>query len=101
MAATCDWCQQPMDGRACTLGTAVVEGVSYHRVPYEPAHPAAHCHDCATPDDGLHHPGCDMERCPRCAGQAISCGCRWAGDEPDPEDDGYRETESPYARRVE
>jgi phosphoribosyl 1,2-cyclic phosphodiesterase len=26
----------------------------------------------------LHIPGCDWERCPKCKGQSISCGC---GDE--------------------
>jgi hypothetical protein len=34
-----------------------------------------HCHDCGTPAGGFHHPGCDMERCPFCLGQLISCGC--------------------------
>jgi hypothetical protein len=34
------------------------------------------CHDCGTPDGGYHHRvGCDMERCPRCRGQLLTCGC--------------------------
>lgn len=34
------------------------------------------CHDCGAPLWSYHHPGCDMERCPRCKGQLISCGCQ-------------------------
>src|ERR1700722_12936936 len=33
------------------------------------------CHDCNVRDGGFHHPGCDAERCPRCDGQLIGCGC--------------------------
>lgn len=29
----------------------------------------------AVPRGALHHPGCDMERCPRCGLQSISCDC--------------------------
>ena len=39
------------------------------------------CHDCAVLRGELHVPGCDVERCPACRGQAISCGC---GDEEEP-----------------
>jgi hypothetical protein len=101
MAATCVWCEEPMDGRACDgkplAETAVVESVSYYRIPH--AGPGS-CHDCRTPQGGLHHPGCDTERCPRCLGQALSCGCRWENDQPDPEfDEGMLADESPSARR--
>lgn len=33
------------------------------------------CHDCNAKPAHKHHPGCDMERCPKCKGQLISCRC--------------------------
>jgi hypothetical protein len=33
------------------------------------------CHDCAVKPGGLHHAGCDVERCPRCHRQLITCDC--------------------------
>ena len=35
------------------------------------------CHDCGIENKpgNVHHPGCDIERCPKCKGQLISCGC--------------------------
>jgi len=35
------------------------------------------CHDCniVNKKGNLHHFGCDIERCPKCKGQLISCGC--------------------------
>ena len=37
--------------------------------------PTDRCHDCNAMIGQYHHPGCDMERCPVCGGQLISCGC--------------------------
>ena len=33
------------------------------------------CGDCAVPVGAYHIPGCDVEECPRCHGQSISCDC--------------------------
>lgn len=37
----------------------------------------APCGDCAAIRGEFHVPGCDLERCPACRGQAISCGCAY------------------------
>ena len=36
------------------------------------------CHDCGVVNKkgNLHHIGCDMERCPKCKKQLLSCDCK-------------------------
>lgn len=72
----CAWCDQEMrDGVSCKASPVeFTDGTKLDPVPYVDAE-GRRCHDCCTPSGGIHHPGCDMERCPRCGGQVISCGC--------------------------
>ena len=37
--------------------------------------PRERCSDCNVLKGGIHHWGCDQEKCPVCGGQFISCGC--------------------------
>jgi len=59
-------------------GNMVVEFPDGTKLPASTYHfdePDGRCHDCNIKHGGFHHPGCDVERCPKCGGQLISCGC--------------------------
>lgn len=81
--ANCKFCGKDMlRSNGCTSKVLRINGTDYARIPVGGAHdyhehfrPDARCHDCGAKKGFYHHPGCDMERCPRCGGQIISCDC--------------------------
>ena len=55
-------------------------GAHYARIPFGreadmPTSSLHHCGDCGVLQGQLHVPDCDIEQCPRCRGQLMSCGC--------------------------
>ncbi len=77
--AQCDWCKAEMtDLTTVTCKTnktvAFPDRQVYSAIPYQDED-GLRCHDCNIAPGGYHHPRCDMEECPRCGGQLISCGC--------------------------
>ena len=56
-----------------------INGSTYPRVRYgaedAPWDADRPCHDCLVVKGQLHVPGCDVERCPACGNQCISCEC--------------------------
>jgi hypothetical protein len=43
--------------------------------------PNGRCHDCGIKHGNYHHDGCDVEQCPRCKEQLISCACVLEGED--------------------
>ena len=96
--AICPDCKQEMlEADSCTFHSIISEsGKVYDRhrfmdaedeamyrnlgIDYDFCESSIRCGDCGIRPGGLHHFGCDMERCPRCGGQLISCDCWWEGD---------------------
>ena len=75
--AVCDFCAQEMTAEttnSCSQAVEFPDGTVMAPVRF--SHDATErCHDCNVMPGAVHHPGCDMERCPRCGGQLIGCGC--------------------------
>jgi hypothetical protein len=71
--------------------TYLIDGTAYTRVPYgnededwgANSHP---CGDCSAEKGELHVSSCDVEQCPACGGQVLSCDCEYDGDDEDDEE---------------
>ena len=75
--SVCEDCNKEMlDVDTCDMTKVIVDGEELDRnTEYFDVN--ERCHDCniLNKPGNLHHLGCDMERCPKCKGQLISCNC--------------------------
>ena len=60
------------------IGERTLARIRYGREGREWGHASRPCHDCEATEGQYHVRGCDVERCPACRRQMITCGC--AGD---------------------
>jgi hypothetical protein len=85
--AICNACHQDMlHAERCTANRLITfaDGERFKVIPFgfedggafsEEERSNVHCGDCGVRPGGAHHPGCDIEMCPRCRQQRISCDC--------------------------
>lgn len=74
----CECCGEEMTVDTCIANKFITypDGEEWHSLAHHFSESSGRCHDCNIKHGGKHHPGCDVERCPRCKGQLITCGCR-------------------------
>ena len=80
MAECRDCGEEMLESKKCSFHQIRIDGEWYDRdVAYYDLN--ERCHDCnvINVEGNLHHFGCDVEQCPRCGGQLISCNCKKEG----------------------
>lgn len=84
--ADCEDCGQEMlEAATCRVDAFIIRGERFDRIRQTgaPIGRGGRCGDCGIQRQGFHHYGCDLEPCPRCRRQLLSCGC---GDDPEHDD---------------
>lgn len=80
--AQCSSCGREFErARSCTTATipypdgSRLPAIRYGRETDQFAPREDRCPDCGVAHGGYHHPFCEVERCPRCNGRLMTCGC--------------------------
>lgn len=83
--AKCEHCQLYMNvSVGCSRSKIDFKDKTYKRVKFDDGsgggdgwatEKGQRCHDCGCLPNHYHHYGCDVERCPKCGGQLITCDC--------------------------
>jgi hypothetical protein len=86
--AVCSWCNGEMaTAISCVVDAFHRNGRRFDMLRFgdEPGRRTSRdrCGDCGVVRGGWHHPGCDLQPCPACSRQLLSCGCRFDEDGPD------------------
>lgn len=71
-------CREMTSAHGCVEAPLHCDSKPVRRIPFGSERGFDHlgrCGDCGVVRDSFHHPGCDVERCPCCFGQAIMCWC--------------------------
>lgn len=92
--AICVHCTQEMrTAEGCSVTALHSNNRAFELLPYgeEPGwrNPRGRCGDCGVLPGQHHHLGCDVQQCPRCSWQLLSCGCQfdeWHDDPAEPVD---------------
>lgn len=67
----CD-CGKPWEESCGANYIELTSGKKRQRIRHDGDEP---CGDCGVKPGGYHHMSCDMERCPACGHQLLSCDC--------------------------
>lgn len=103
MGAICKHCNQDMlVAEGCANNVILYpDKLRVYPIPYNHEDEGIddRCHDCGCMIGEIHHPGCDMEVCPRCSGQLISCGCLDIGANKVSDERGITKADRDFVRR--
>ena len=69
-----------LEANGCSFSHIKVDGktlIKRYTVNTNEVDSRGRCFDCGAKIGFYHHPNCDVERCPNCGGQMLSCDCNF------------------------